>query len=389
MGPPYGDRRYHFRAYQDFMVRIPEDKRHLPVYITETDQDDPWTNWNSGWVKKAYKEINDWNQGPNNQAIHCLILYRWPKYDQWHIDGKGQVQQDFREAQAFGYHIGESEPPEPPEPPPGGGDMTQFDGSYEGDVYEYEGISQLKMISPWTPQWKDAEAGDPAWKLKRPEYGIKEARFEPEHVYKGSKSQKVHHNYATYDGGLVQGPIDVPTGAEVTYLQYCKLQSGKRGSDAHGDMRAWIGIDPTGGTDMYSSQVEWSEPIDARTYGVFVPLAVTAKAQANKITVFCRADAKWAMDWNDAFWSYGELEIEGEEPEPPEPPIPPEPPVTGSYVAIRVDGIQAKVTRLEPLQKGSRVDTSEAGKGIIAFVQPDTSSVVVALDSLIYARLEM
>ena len=203
--------------------------------------------------------------------------------------------------------------------------MAKFDGSFEGAVYEYQGISQLKMIAPWFPQWVEHVESDPDWKNKRPEYGIKEARFEPDHVYRGSKSQKVHHNFATYDGGIVQGPIDVPDGAEVTYLQYCKLQSGKPNSQDHGDMQAWIGIDPTGGTDMYASSVVWSNPIDSRGYGTFVPLAVTVKVEGSKVTLFCRALSKWAVDWNDAFWSYGELEIEGGGPPPPEPPPPPLP----------------------------------------------------------------
>ncbi len=92
-----------FRAYQDFMHAIPNDMCHLPVYITETDQgDEPWRDENTGWVKAAYGEINDWNE-KNSHQIRSLILYRWPKADQWTIDGKSGVIEDFREALAFGY----------------------------------------------------------------------------------------------------------------------------------------------------------------------------------------------------------------------------------------------------------------------------------------------
>ena len=91
---------WHFRAYQDFMQAIPTNMRHLPVYITETDQgDDPWRNENAGWVRQAYQEIAEWNR-KHEQQIRSLILYRWPKVgsDKWYIDGKAGVIEDFKQA---------------------------------------------------------------------------------------------------------------------------------------------------------------------------------------------------------------------------------------------------------------------------------------------------
>src|SRR3972149_2564446 len=38
--PQYPGLHYHFRAYRDFMKAIPANLRHLPIYITETDQSD-------------------------------------------------------------------------------------------------------------------------------------------------------------------------------------------------------------------------------------------------------------------------------------------------------------------------------------------------------------
>ncbi|MCS6844162.1 MAG: N-acetylmuramoyl-L-alanine amidase [Caldilineales bacterium] len=89
---------WHFRAYRDFMAAIPANMRHLPVYITETDQDDPWENRNSGWVREAYREIDEWNRTAGNQQIRSLVLYRWPKLDKWYIEGKQGVIEDFRQA---------------------------------------------------------------------------------------------------------------------------------------------------------------------------------------------------------------------------------------------------------------------------------------------------
>lgn len=111
--PQYPGLYYHFYAYRNFMDAIPRGLRNLPIYITETDQSDdgqghilPWADTNSGWVRNAYKEINDWNSKPGNQQIRCLLLYRWGRYDDWYIEGKRGVIDDFKSALEPGYKWG-------------------------------------------------------------------------------------------------------------------------------------------------------------------------------------------------------------------------------------------------------------------------------------------
>ena len=106
MDPPYHDRYYNFWAYKDFLERVPDEHKGLPVFITETDQDSPWLDVNSGWVKNAYYDINHWNSVPGNQQIRALVLYRYPRIDKWYIEGLRGVEQDFREAVALGYTTG-------------------------------------------------------------------------------------------------------------------------------------------------------------------------------------------------------------------------------------------------------------------------------------------
>lgn len=110
MNPPFADRRYQFRSYQDFLQATPISMRHLPVYITETDQNDPWKDANTGWVRAAYKEIDEWNQRPGTQKIRALALYRWPRYDRWYIEGKNGVIADLRAAMAHDYRWDRSQP---------------------------------------------------------------------------------------------------------------------------------------------------------------------------------------------------------------------------------------------------------------------------------------
>jgi hypothetical protein len=106
MDPPFENRRFHFRTYQDFMEAIPEGMRDLPVYITETNQYDPWLNSANGWVRNAYKEINNWNSDPDHQPIQALILYRWPAdLDRWGIANRQGVIDDFRAAMRHAYRL--------------------------------------------------------------------------------------------------------------------------------------------------------------------------------------------------------------------------------------------------------------------------------------------
>ena len=94
----FDDRRFQFRAYRDFMQVIPPSMRALPVYITETDQNDPWAHRNTGWVRGAYAEINEWNRDLTHQKIRCLLLYRWLRHDQWSFRDIKEVTDDFRAA---------------------------------------------------------------------------------------------------------------------------------------------------------------------------------------------------------------------------------------------------------------------------------------------------
>jgi len=96
---------FNFYAYRTFMDMIPDRWHHVPVFITETDQDEPWADVNSGWVQRAYEEIHRWNQTAHHQQIRCLLLYRWPRLadDQWWIVGKRGVIEDFQAALSNDY----------------------------------------------------------------------------------------------------------------------------------------------------------------------------------------------------------------------------------------------------------------------------------------------
>lgn len=115
----FRNRQYHFRTYRDFMQAIPNSMRSLPVYLTETDQDDPWLDHNNSWVQRAYGEVDAWNKTPGTQKIRAVILYRWPRHDRWYIEGKNGVIEDFKQAMAQRYTWEKYVQPQPqPQPQP-------------------------------------------------------------------------------------------------------------------------------------------------------------------------------------------------------------------------------------------------------------------------------
>lgn len=118
--PSFSHRRYHFRTYIDFLEAIPANMRHLPVYITETDQNLTWEDRpGSEWVQHAYAEIDRWNRQPSHQQVRAMLLYRWPKVpgDRWWIEGKGAVIEDFRRAIEQRYRWNPEVEGEPTPPP--------------------------------------------------------------------------------------------------------------------------------------------------------------------------------------------------------------------------------------------------------------------------------
>ena len=96
--PPFQNRHQQFRTYLDFMGAVPAALRHLPVFLTEVGQVQPWVDQNSGWVQAMYAEVDTWNHQPGAQQIRAALLYRWPALDRWYIEGKQGVIEDFQQA---------------------------------------------------------------------------------------------------------------------------------------------------------------------------------------------------------------------------------------------------------------------------------------------------
>jgi N-acetyl-anhydromuramyl-L-alanine amidase AmpD len=103
MDPPYNRYSKQFATYKDFLRVVPRSMRALPCYITETNYNGPWEDRNTGWIRRAYEDINGWNQEPGNQVIRALVLYRWASYDRFAIERTNGAKADFQQALSAGF----------------------------------------------------------------------------------------------------------------------------------------------------------------------------------------------------------------------------------------------------------------------------------------------
>jgi murein DD-endopeptidase MepM/ murein hydrolase activator NlpD len=118
MNAPFANRYYEFRTYQDYLRAIPPALAHLPAYITEANGNGPWQA--TGLMPAMLQEIDTWNHS-GTQKIHCVIFYRYPHYDAFYIEGRGDVIAEYRAAVNLGLES-PSAPllptPTPPQPEP-------------------------------------------------------------------------------------------------------------------------------------------------------------------------------------------------------------------------------------------------------------------------------
>lgn len=332
MDYPFEDRYYNFRAYMDFMERIPPSLEHLPVYITETDQDQPWEDVNSGWVQAAYKEIDQWNE-LFVPIIHGLTLFRWPMTgDGYHIDGRNGVIADMRDAIEYDYAVPEKEQPPVSE-------NLVINPSYEGTYYVWESASALRVLEPirrlivrltkwrikgvpqhevkiapnWSPWWHQTDT--------RPEYKPATLAIDARRVRTGQKAQQWFNNYATHTAGVYQKVHGVEPGRTLNLSGWVQCFSSNKDDFAQSDgrYRMRIGIDPYGGTNPESSDILWSDTV--QPYDAYQMLELEFIAKSDRVTVFSWGQPEWPLKHNNAYIDDFELVYVGGGVEPPIPPI--------------------------------------------------------------------
>ena len=112
---------------------------------------------------------------------------------------------------------------------------------------------------------------------------------ETSHVHGGSHAQRWSTNWTTHDAGIYQ---QVTAAKSVSYTFSAWTWRHDEWNNGGDNEASWVGIDPYGGTNAASSNVQWSSK--QISYETWTQQSVSAAAQADTITVFIRGRANWA-----------------------------------------------------------------------------------------------
>lgn len=314
MDPPFEDRYYNFLAYRDFLGRLSAPLP--PIYITETNQDEPWLDANTGWVEEAYHQIHTFNseykyeQGADEGPIRCLTLYRWGKHDQWYIEGKQGVVDDLHNAMEWAFRW-QSPEPIPPEPIPPEEEMNLLNPSLELPYNEWYDAQEVAVAVHWFPFFIEGKIieGRPT---RRPEWNAALIATDPHLVTDGKASQRWFSTNSPMEAGIAQR-VQVPFGALCTFAFDVKAWSTDDSGheSTAGEIYISIGIDRTGGMDWQASTVTWTDDHLTTDMNWRRPQVMQMAGEDGYITFFIRAWNKWAIKYNFVVVDNATLTIQG------------------------------------------------------------------------------
>src|SRR5205823_482735 len=126
---------------------------------------------------------------------------------------------------------------------------------FEGDAYGVGCCSNV--ANGWTTFWRLKQPGDPAEVNHEPQFG----NNRNDRRRNGNGSMSWGKDYAKFEGGIFQKVnLPSPTG-KLTLTGWAASWSGV-GNDwcgqPNGPLYKTIGIDPTGGTDVWAGTVVWA-----------------------------------------------------------------------------------------------------------------------------------
>jgi LysM repeat protein len=176
-------------------------------------------------------------------------------------------------------------------------------------------ICTTAQLAPgWKPWWVKERPTD-----VNPEYKPAELNTSGNRVRNGDRSAQYFSFWSTHKAGLRQTVI-VPAGAAVQFSIWGQAWMSESDtslvSDYSGTPNMRIGIDPTGGTNVYSPSIVWSgflQPFDQ-----YQQFTVTAQAQGDQVTVFTYSapsvnpnSPEYGFKHTDVYWDDGVLTVVG------------------------------------------------------------------------------
>ncbi|HLB50224.1 MAG TPA: LysM peptidoglycan-binding domain-containing protein [Anaerolineales bacterium] len=181
-------------------------------------------------------------------------------------------------------------------------------------------IDEIQVAYGWRGWWLEPRYPDypptcdcpAAW--HRPEW--REAAPYPNRIHGGANAQKYFTFYSVHKAGMYQQVSGIAPGQRLRFSIYMHAWSadgaGLTSTVKDNDLQMKVGIDPTGGTDPFSSRVVWSTPFN--TYDLWALYTVEAVAQSSSVTVFTHSQPLWGLEHNDIYLDDASLVVVGGSP---------------------------------------------------------------------------
>lgn len=170
---------------------------------------------------------------------------------------------------------------------------------FEGGFGEHGGIGELVVANGWRPWY--VEGGG----YHRPEYVAESRTTGRGRVRDGAYGQKQFTTYSKQDGGLVQEIATVPGNWYKFDAWVYVWSTNSDGPDSSpgptGSYSALLGINPWGDCRATYRTTVWGKEA-LRVYNQWVQVSVTVQAWTNKVCVFTRGTAEYAVKHNDSYW---------------------------------------------------------------------------------------
>ena len=198
-----------------------------------------------------------------------------------------------------------------------------FEGSYSSYIPETPQeladcprniCTTAQLPSGWKPWWVKERPTD-----VNPEYKPAETNVGAGRIHSGSRAAQYFSFWSTHKAGLRQ-TVTVPANAVVQFTVFGQAWISEADnadvSDRSGTPNMRIGIDPTGGTNVYNPNIVWSE--FQQPYDAYAPFAVQAQAQGDKVTVFTYSapsvnpnSPEYGFKHNEVYWDDASLVASG------------------------------------------------------------------------------
>jgi len=164
----------------------------------------------------------------------------------------------------------------------------------------------------WQPWWKEEPRPNdgtfnyaflPKWDRESLSNGAA-----PELILAGNSSQRVYNNWDPWYGGVKQ-TMSAQAGALITFTANARLWASSDAwpnpSDPAVAVEVYVGLDPTGGDDPFTSTVRWSLPFSPHNLWQVITIEAIVGNQG-QVTVFLATDYRGEsrenlmVVWDDA-----------------------------------------------------------------------------------------